>query len=111
VIFWHDLCTSSAAEDMGDMYYRLILEGGHMGAGKSVDMVRYFRSDDPVDLFSMAARAPRAKGKTFGTGVKLIEKITRDQFEEGLAKSVNNPYLKRRKNGKKCRKKSSVLFH
>jgi hypothetical protein len=45
------------------MYYRAIIECGHMGAGKSVDTVRYFRAENPVDLFSAAARIPRAKGK------------------------------------------------
>ena len=93
------------------MYYRLIIEGGHMGAGKAAEMVRYFRADNPVNLYSMAARIPRAKGKTYGTGVKLIEKITRDQYEDGLAKAGCNPYLKRRKGRKKASRKRDVLFH
>ncbi|UCF31894.1 MAG: hypothetical protein JSV26_05695 [bacterium] len=93
------------------MYYRMVIEGGHLGAGKATEMVRYFRSDDPVDLFSTAARMPRAKGKTFGTGVKLIERITREQFEEGISRNRIDPYLRRRKESRKKRKKSDVLFH
>jgi hypothetical protein len=45
------------------MYYRAIIECGHMGAGKSVDTVRYFRADNPGDLRSVAAGSPRPKGE------------------------------------------------
>ncbi len=93
------------------MYYRLVLENGHMGAGKSIDTVRYFRAENPVDLFSAVARIPRVKGKGSATGVKLIEPITRDQYEQGVAMTQDNPYLARRKRKKKGRKKKETIFH
>ncbi len=54
------------------MYFKMILECGHAGAGRSLETVRYFRGESPVDMFSIAARVPRAKGKDRGTGVKLV---------------------------------------
>ena len=80
------------------MYYKAIIECGHMGAGKSLDTVRYFRAENPVDLFSVAARIPRTKGKAQGTGVKLLEKITREEYEKGRQETSSNPYLQTRKN-------------
>jgi len=93
------------------MYYRLVMENGHMGAGKSIDTVRYFMAQNPVDLFSAAARIPRAKGKGNASGVKLIEQITRDQYEQGVAMTRSNPYLARRRKSKKGRKKKEAVFH
>jgi len=93
------------------MYYRLVVENGHVGAGKSIDTVRYFMAENPVDLFSNAARIPRAKGKANASGVKLIERVTRDQYEQGLALTQNNVYLARRKRKKKGKKKKETLFH
>jgi hypothetical protein len=91
------------------MYYKLILEGGHMGAGSSMEMVRYFRAENPVDLYSMAARMPRVKGKTHGTGVKLIEKISRKEYETGRKVTRGSEYLGTRRSSR--RKKSSKAFH
>lgn len=94
------------------MYYRLVMESGHVGAGKSIETVRYFRAENPVDLFSFAARMPRAKGKMNGKGVKLIEKISKVEYERGVEFSSRNPYLKKRKAARKARRsKESVLFH
>lgn len=79
------------------MYFRLILSGGHMGAGKDLEMVRYFRSENAVDLFSMAARAPRVKGKSSVKGVKLVQAVTREEYERGVKQASENPYLKIRR--------------
>ena len=79
------------------MYYRLILSGGHVGAGNELDMVRYFRSENPVELFSMAARAPRVKGKSSGTGVKLVQPVSREEYERGVKAAKKDPYLSRRR--------------
>jgi len=80
------------------MYYKAIIECGHLGAGKSLDTVRYFRADNPVDLFSAAARIPRAKGKSLGTGVKLLEKITREEYKKGIEETRSSLYLLTSKN-------------
>ncbi len=94
------------------MYFKLILEGGHVGAGKSLETVRYFRAGSTLDAFDLANRVPRIKGKSFGTGVKLIKQVSREEYRDGLRKTSSDPYLNtRRKNRKSSKRRKDVLFH
>lgn len=93
------------------MYYKLIVENGHIGAGKSLETVRYFRGENPVDMFNIAARIPRAKGKDRGTGVKLVQSVSRDEYLQGIKQAAYDPYLKTRKKRKSGKRKKEVLFH
>ena len=93
------------------MYFKLILENGHVGAGKSLETVRYFRGENPVDMFNMAARIPRAKGKNRGTGVKLVESVSREEYINGIQQAADNQYLRTRKKKKYNKRKKEVLFH
>ena len=92
------------------MYYKLILENGHIGAGKSLETVRFFRGESPVDMFDIAARIPRVKGKNRGTGVKLIQSISKDEYIQGIRQVAGDKYLSRRKK-KNTKRKKEVLFH
>jgi hypothetical protein len=93
------------------MYYKMVIEGGHVGAGKSLDTVRYFKGENPVDMFSMAARMPRSKGKETGIGVKLVQNVSRDEYLEGIRQMESDRYLNRRKRQKRSKRKKEVLFH
>jgi hypothetical protein len=94
------------------MYFKLILEGGHVGAGKALDTVRYFRAENTVDAFELANRVPRVKGKTLGTGVKLIQQVSREEYREGVKRSTSDPYLStRRKNRRSRKRRKDILFH
>ena len=94
------------------MFFKLILEGGHVGAGKSLDTVRYFRAESTVDAFELANRVPRVKGKTAGTGVKLIQQVSHDEYREGIRSSSKDPYLNtRRKNRGSKKRRKDILFH
>lgn len=93
------------------MYYKLIMESGHIGAGKSLETVRYFRGENPVDMFNIAARIPRTKGKDRGTGVKLVQSVSRDEYLEGIRQAAYNPYLNTRGKKKNNKRKKEVLFH
>ena len=92
------------------MYYKLILENGHIGAGKSLETVRFFRGESPVDMFDIAARIPRVKGKNRGTGVKLIQSISKDEYIQGIRQVAGDKYLSTRKK-KNTKRKKEVLFH
>ncbi len=92
------------------MYFKMILECGHVGAGRSLETVRYFRGESPVDMFSIAARVPRAKGKDRGTGVKLVQSVSRDEYIKGIQQAAGDRYLSARKKSKH-KKKKEVLFH
>jgi len=77
------------------MYFKLVMEGGHVGAGKSYDMVRYFEGDDIFGVFSRAFRTPRLKKKEFGSGVKLIQEISWREYIAGKGRERKDPYLNR----------------
>ena len=93
------------------MYYKLILENGHIGAGKSLETVRYFSGQNPVDMFDIAARIPRVKGKKRGTGVKLVQSVSKDEYLKGIQQAADDPYLNTRKKKKYNKKMKEVLFH
>ncbi|MGQ9632115.1 MAG: hypothetical protein ACUVXI_17635 [bacterium] len=76
-------------------YYKLILEGGHMGAGKSYEVARFFQAKDIVDAFRQANRMPRVKGKHFKRGVKAIKMISRAEYLRGKRMELQDPYLSR----------------
>lgn len=96
---------------MLEMYYKLILESGHIGAGKSIETVRYFRGENTVDIFGIASRIPRVKGKNRCTGVKLVQSVSRDEYLKGIKNSGGDSYLKTRKKKKYNTRKKEVLFH
>jgi hypothetical protein len=77
------------------MYFKLVMEGGHVGAGKSYDMVRYFEGDDIFGVFSQSFRTPRLKKKEFGSGIKLIREISRGEYVAGKGRERKDPYLNR----------------
>jgi hypothetical protein len=92
------------------MFFKLVLENGHVGAGNCLETVRYLTAQDPVEMFSIASRIPRVKGKVNATGVKLVEKISWEEFEKGMKSNLENSYLKTRKK-KTVRKRQDILFH
>jgi len=93
------------------MYFKLILENGHIGSGKSLEVVRYFRGENPVDVFNAAARLPRIKGKDRGTGVKMVQAVSKEEYIKGVRQDAGDRYLATRKKKKHSRKNKEVLFH
>ena len=92
------------------MFFKLILENGHVGAGNSLETVRYFRAENPVDMFTIASRMPRVKGKINGGGVKLIERVSREEYERGILENRYDPYLGTRKR-KSSHRRKKLLYH
>ncbi|MDT8316399.1 MAG: hypothetical protein RQ824_00220 [bacterium] len=77
------------------MYYKVLMEGGHMGAGKSYDMCRYFSVSNVGVIFDLLGRMPRLKSKGVSGSVKLIEPISREEFRKGRNDEGRDPYLTR----------------
>ena len=75
------------------MFFKLILEGGHLGAGKSYDIVRYLKGRDIVSVLKWAFQIPRAKKKESGKGVKLIKEISEKEYLLGKKREKRDPYL------------------
>lgn len=92
------------------MYFKLILENGHVGAGRALETVRYFRADSMVDVFGLAARLPRVKGKERGAGVKLVQPVSREEYLKGIREMSTDGYLATRKK-KGSRRKKEAVFH
>jgi hypothetical protein len=77
------------------MYFKLVMEGGHVGAGKSYEMVRYFDGDDIFGVLARSVHTPRLKKKEFGSGIKLIKEISRREYITGKGREKKDPYLTR----------------
>lgn len=79
------------------MFFKLILEGGHVGAGKSYDMVRYFRGKDIISVMDSVLKTPRVKKKEGGQSVKLIQPISEKEYIRGKTIEAGDPYLNHRR--------------
>jgi hypothetical protein len=77
------------------MYFKLVMEAGHVGAGKSYDMVRYFEGDDIFGVLARSLHTPRLKKKGSGGGIKLIKEISWREYTHGKGRERRNPYLNR----------------
>jgi hypothetical protein len=77
------------------MYFKLVMEAGHVGAGKSCDMVRYFEGDDIFGVLARSRSIPRLKKKDFVGRIKLIRDISRREYIHGKGQERRNPYLNR----------------
>ncbi|MBN1254049.1 MAG: hypothetical protein JXA50_02145 [Deltaproteobacteria bacterium] len=77
------------------MYFKLVMEAGHVGAGKSYEMVRYFQGDDIFGILANSRSIPRLKKKNYGGGIKLIKEISWREYLTGKGKESRDPYLNR----------------
>ena len=77
------------------MYFKLVMEAGHVGAGKSYDMVRYFEGDDIFGILARSRHIPRLKKKESGSGIKLIKEISQQEYIHGKGQARRNPYYNR----------------
>ena len=77
------------------MYFKLVMEGGHVGAGKSYEMVRYFEGDDIFGALAKSFHTPRLKKKVSGNGIKLIKEISWREYLTGKGREKRDPYLNR----------------
>lgn len=75
------------------MYFKLVMEGGHVGAGKSLDMVRYYEGEDIFAVLARSHAIPRLKKKGTGCGIKLIKEISRQEYLLGKGEEKRDPYL------------------
>ncbi|MCD6326776.1 hypothetical protein J7M28_04375 [bacterium] len=74
------------------MYFRVVVECGHIGAGKSFEAVRYWRARNVSAALSSASSLPRAKKKSV-RAVKSVVPISRTEYVSGLRDESQDPYL------------------
>ena len=85
-------------------YFKIVLKGGHMGAGKSYDMVRYYRARDMISAFTSAQSLSRAKKNANATSVYSIEPVPEEEYHRGKLQERKDPYLtyRRRSSRRVC---------
>ncbi len=66
------------------MYYKLIMKMGHLGAGKSIERVAYYKGGDILSVFEKAHSFPRVKKKERRRGIVSIQQISRSEYLKGL---------------------------
>ncbi|MBW2038022.1 MAG: hypothetical protein JRI46_00250 [Deltaproteobacteria bacterium] len=77
------------------MFFKFVMEGGHVGAGKSYEMVRYFEGDDIFSVLANVLRIPRLKKREFAGGIKLIKEVSWKEYIKGKRREERDPYLNR----------------
>ncbi len=76
------------------MFFKLVMEGGHVGAGKSYEMVRYFEGDDIFCTFVKALHTPRLKKREFAGGIKFIKEVSGREYVKGKRRERRDPLPK-----------------
>lgn len=76
---------------MDTRYYRVIVECGHVGCGKKIEITRFFKANDAIQCYLSALYMPRSKKKP--NSVKLIEPIEIKEYLEGKQAEESNYYL------------------
>lgn len=83
-------------------YFEIILENGHMGAGKGYEVTRYFKGKDAISVISKIRRLPRIKKRHTIEAVKFLRAITREEYIKGKIGEFKNTYLWRSWRGYRC---------
>ena len=62
------------------LYYKVLIEGDHMGAGRSHDVTRYFKSDNLNALYRSLNKLSRIKSRSGLRSVREVIPVSRENF-------------------------------
>ena len=74
------------------MFFKVVVECGHVGAGKCHEAVRYWQAKNASQALCSAAALPRAKRKNL-TVVKSVVPISQREYDIGLREEASDSYL------------------
>jgi len=77
------------------MYFKVVLEGGHAGAGKSFEMVRYLEAENAIVLLKYLETYPALKFKSTGRGITLVQPVSKEEYLAEKDIERNDPYSTR----------------
>lgn len=77
------------------MYFKVLMEMGHIGAGGSYEVVRHFEAKDAMTLLTKLENFPGLKSKDSGSGIKLIQAVSKEDYEEGKKEQSEGNYHNR----------------
>ncbi|MBI5407717.1 MAG: hypothetical protein HZA18_08520 [Nitrospirae bacterium] len=66
------------------MFYKVITECGHIGAGKGYEKVWFLKGANPISILYKSLTLPRVKRKRTTLAIKLIKRISREEYAEGV---------------------------
>jgi transcription elongation factor Elf1 len=72
-------------------YFLIVVECGHVGRNRSVEVTRYFKDIDIVNAYCSALYMPRSKKKP--SSVKEVREISQEIYLLGIEEERNNQYL------------------
>jgi hypothetical protein len=76
---------------MSEKYYLVIVKCGHLGFGRSVEITRYFKDYNVLNVYFSAKEMPRSKKHS--TSVVRVKEITYCEYLKGKEEEKENPYL------------------
>ena len=82
---------------INEKYYLVVIECGHVGTGRSLEVARYFKDFNPINAYICASIMPRSKKKC--NSVKLIKEISYEEYLIGKQLENENLYLNTFKGG------------
>lgn len=72
-------------------YFELVVDCGHVGAGRSLEVTRYFEANSLLDAYDSARYMPRSKKKS--NSIKRVQEITFPEYQMGKVAERENNYL------------------
>jgi len=66
------------------VFYKLIIECGHMGAGNGFEKVWFIKGSNPLAILQKARTMPGVKRKETSLAIKLIKEISREEYMNGM---------------------------
>jgi len=81
------------------MYYKVLMELGHVGAGRSNEAVRYFEANNLGALLRTLKQYPGLKSKGRNKGILMLESINRQAYEKGKLLEWKRDYVSRNLRG------------
>ncbi|HAG50977.1 MAG: hypothetical protein A2X87_01645 [Deltaproteobacteria bacterium GWC2_42_51] len=66
------------------MFYKIIIECGHMGAGNGLERIWFIKGENPLVVLQKARKLPRVKRKETSLAIKLIQEISKEEYISGI---------------------------
>lgn len=68
-------------------YYKIRVLAGHVGAGKTRELILYIKAPDLIKATEQARRMPMVK-HDLGAAIQQAEEITKEEYTEGRQTSA-----------------------
>ena len=77
------------------MYFKVVIESGHVGAGKSGQDVCYMEADSADDLLAMIKDYPALKSKESFGAISMVTPVDKQEYEREKVLEWKRRYISR----------------